>query len=157
MKTYDALHLFSPNNGCDHLIDFRSKYFVSHLITYIGNKRKLLPFLNTAFSDIKKKLGKSKITSFDGFAGSGVISRLLKYHSSLVISNDLEKYSETINKAYLSNKSNIDINGLNEAISYLNNHKLEKTKSDYFISNNYAPKDDKNIKEGERVFYTVLI
>lgn len=145
--------LFS-NEDYDQLLDFNSKYFVSHLVTYIGNKRKLLPFINVGISKVKKNLKKEKLIALDGFSGSGVVSRLLKYHSSKVISNDFEQYAKTINTAYLVNRSQVDINRLNEAIDFLNANKLKKTKSDYFITRNYAPKDDNNIQSGERVFYT---
>lgn len=139
----------------DDLIHLNTPYFVKHLITYIGNKRKLLPFLNRSFCQIKTKLGKSRIVTLDGFAGSGAVSRLLKYHSSKLISNDLEGYSETINKAYLANRDSVNVITLGDAISYLNNHKLDKTESPYFISHNYAPQDDRSIKADERAFYTV--
>ncbi len=139
----------------DDLIDLNTPYFVNHLITYIGNKRRLLPFLNSAFCQIKSRLGKRKITTLDGFSGSGAVSRLLKYHSSKLISNDQEGYCETINKAYLANKDSVDLELLNSAINHLNNHKLDDTQSPYFVSHNYAPRDDLAIKEDERVFYTV--
>jgi len=142
------------DDAYDDLLDFNSKYFVSHLITYIGNKRKLLPFINDGIIRVKKNLKKDKIVSLDGFSGSGVVARLLKYHSSKVISNDFEQYTKTVNSAYLANKSMIDEKKLSEAIEFLNRNKLKKTKSDYFITKNYAPKDDDNIKSGERVFFT---
>lgn len=138
----------------DVLPDFNSEYFLSHLITYIGNKRRLLPFINEAIVKVKKQLKKDKITALDGFSGSGVVARLLKYHTTTLISNDFEEYTYTINTAYLTNKKDVDIPRLEKAIKYLNDNKLKKTKSDYFITKNYAPKDDKNIKTGERVFYT---
>lgn len=141
-------------NDYDELIDFNSPYFIAHLITYIGNKRKLLPFLNSAFCDVKRQLSKSKLTTLDGFSGSGVVSRLLKYHSDKLISNDLEEYAETINKAYLSNKEDVDSEVLKESIQYLNKNKRVKSSCEYFITNNYAPKVDQSIKPGERVFYT---
>ncbi|HOX96186.1 MAG TPA: DNA adenine methylase [Candidatus Woesebacteria bacterium] len=142
------------DDSFDDLLDFNGKYLVSHLITYIGNKRRLLPFINDGVVKVKRQLNKKKITSLDGFSGSGVVARLLKYHSSKVISNDFEKYAKTINQAYLSNKSSVDLEKLNKAIKYLNENKLKKTRSGYFVTNNYAPKDDNNIKPGERVFYT---
>lgn len=135
-------------------IDLTQPYFVKHLITYIGNKRKLLPFLNTGINHVKRELGKDKITTLDGFAGSGVVSRLLKHHSSSLISNDFEDYTQTINSAYLANKSDLDLEKIADAVKYLNEHKLDETGSDYFITKNYAPKDDDNIQPGERVFYT---
>ena len=145
------LFLFEDDANRDFLTQ---DYFTSHLITYLGNKRKLLPFLNQAVLEVKKKLAKDEITSLDGFSGSGSVSRLLKYHSENLLVNDLEGYAFTINSAYLENKSSVDIKKLSNAIEYLNKNKLEKTKSEYFITNNYAPKNDNNIQEGERVFYT---
>lgn len=143
-----------PIDDYDFLLDFNSEYFVSHLITYIGNKRKLLPFINAGIVEVKKRLKKDKITALDGFAGSGVVSRLLKYHSSELLSNDFEQYTRTINTAYLANRSKVDIPRLEEAINYLNENKLKHTKSSYFITRNYAPNDDNDIKIGERAFYT---
>ena len=134
--------------------DFNSQYFISHLITYLGNKRKLLPFIDSCILEVKKRLNKDKITALDGFSGSGVVARLLKYHTTKLISNDFEQYAKTVNTAYLTNKSEVDLKRLNEAIDYLNANKLKKTRSDYFITNNYAPKNDNDIKQGERVFYT---
>jgi adenine-specific DNA-methyltransferase len=135
-------------------VDFNSHYFISHLITYLGNKRKLLPFINEAVVKVKKQLHKSKITALDGFSGSGVVARLLKYHTSDLIVNDFEQYTKTINTVYLRNKSQVDLKSLAEAINYLNDHKFNQTKSNYFITKNYAPKNDAKIMAGERVFYT---
>jgi ulcer associated adenine specific DNA methyltransferase, putative len=141
-------------DGYDTLPDFNSDYFLSHLITYLGNKRKLLPFINDAIVKVKKQLKKEKITALDGFSGSGAVARLFKYHTTDLISNDFENYAYTINKAYLANKKDVDIPRLEKAIKYLNDNKLKRTKSAYFITNNYAPKNDNDIKAGERVFYT---
>ena len=153
VNSTDGLPLFDDTpTGVS--LDFNSQYFLSHLITYLGNKRKLLPFIDRGITIVKKRLGKDKITALDGFSGSGVVARLLKYHTTELISNDFEKYAETVNKAYLSNHSEVDLVRLEKAIAYLNDNKLKRTQSDYFITNNYAPKDDKNIQMGERVFYT---
>lgn len=135
-------------------IDLKDPYFTSHLITYIGNKRRLLPFLHKEFLNIKKKLKKDKLVVLDGFAGSGVVSRLLKAFASDLHVNDFEDYTEVINRAYLSNKSDIDENKLAEYISWLNENKLVGIKGVGFIEENYAPKNDDDIKDGERVFYT---
>lgn len=149
----DKVSLFN-DNPLDTSLDFNSQYFLSHLITYLGNKRKLLPFINSGILEVKKRLGKEKITALDGFSGSGVVARLLKYHTTQLISNDFEQYAKTVNTAYLTNRSKVDIKRLEKAIDYLNKNKLKPTKSDYFITHNYAPADDNNIQPGERVFYT---
>ena len=136
-------------------LDLKKPFFSSHLITYIGNKRRLLPFLYTAFLDIRKKLGKEKLIILDGFVGSGSTARLLKAFASELHVNDLEDYSETVNRAYLSNKSEIDLIKLNNYIEWLNANKLNiKPKKTGFIEKNYAPQKDDNVKDGERVFYT---
>jgi len=151
MNYSQKLYLFED---LEDPINLNQPYLTSHLITYIGNKRRLIGFINQGIREVKKRIGKEDISSLDGFAGSGVISRLLKYHSKKLISNDLEAYTYTINSAYLANKSEIDLKRLSEIIKYLNSTKLENTSSDYFITKNYSPRDDKDIKLGERVFYT---
>ena len=72
-------------------------YLQNQLITYIGNKRKLISFIESSIFDIKLKLNKDKLIMLDGFAGSGVVGRMMKQHSSKLISNDFEKYSYIIN------------------------------------------------------------
>ncbi|MBW7955694.1 DNA adenine methylase [Patescibacteria group bacterium] len=135
-------------------IDFSSKYLSSHLITYLGNKRKLLPFLNNAIQEIKIELNKDSLVMLDGFAGSGVVSRMMKYHASKLISNDIESYTYTVNKAYLANFDKKNLERLQRSIEYLNKNKYRHTASDYFITHHYSPKNDHNIMPGERVFYT---
>ena len=136
-------------------LDLKNAFFGSHLITYIGNKRRLLPFLYKAFLEIRKKTGKDKLIILDGFVGSGSTARLLKAFASELHVNDLEDYSETVNRAYLANKSEIDFDKLNEYIVWLNKNKLKlKSKKAGFIEKNYAPKKDNDVQDGERVFYT---
>jgi len=136
-------------------IDLDNPFFNSHLITYIGNKRRLLPFLHKAFLKIRQKIGKDKLVILDGFAGSGAVARLLKAFASELHINDLEGYAETLNKTYLANKSEIDVNKLEEYINWLNKNKLKPQKtSPGFIEKNYSPKEDDNVQPGERVFYT---
>lgn len=82
-------------------IDLTNSFFQEQLITYLGNKRSLLEFINRGIQFVKNKLNKNKIVSMDGFAGSGVVSRLLKMHSGELWTNDLESYSYIVNKCYL--------------------------------------------------------
>lgn len=136
------------------LINFDDPFFSTHLITYIGNKRSLLPFINKGIEEVKKHLGKGKLVTLDGFVGSGSTARLLKHHSSELWVNDLEDYCEVINKCYLSNRSEIDLDYINSTIRWLNENKMEGLKEPGFIERNYAPKNDDDIGWGERVFYT---
>lgn len=135
-------------------INFDDPFFTTQLITYIGNKRGLLPFINKGIEEVKKSLGKKKLITLDGFVGSGATARLLKYHSNELWVNDLEDYCEVLNKCYLSNRSEIDLDYINATIHWLNENKLEGIREPGFIERNYAPGDDTSIKHGERVFYT---
>lgn len=135
-------------------LDLKDPFFNSHLITYIGNKRRLAPFLYRAFLSVRQRVKKEKMVVMDGFVGSGAAARILKPFASELHVNDLEDYSETINKAYLSNYSQSFLDNLEGYINFLNENKLKSRKNPGFIEAHYAPKDDNNIQPGERVFYT---
>jgi hypothetical protein len=47
-------------------------YLTTQILTYLGNKRALLPFIGAGVEAVKQALGKERITFFDVFAGSGV-------------------------------------------------------------------------------------
>ena len=129
------------------------EYLTTQIITYIGNKRSLLGFIGDAVDEVKKRLGKDKLDIVDIFSGSGIVSRYLKQYSSKLIANDLEEYAYVINKCYLSNKSDID---MDELVSYYNylKEQLDGELKRGIISDMYAPKDINHIKLGERCFYT---
>lgn len=137
-------------------------YLHSQLITYIGNKRSLLPFIEEGVKIVKSELKKDKLSTFDGFAGSGIVSRFLKQHSSSVTVNDLEKYACLISQCYLSNvdeELETKLTDLHKAVC----DEVEKRLNDFLFKNEgipgfvyelYAPKSEKNIKREERCFYT---
>lgn len=127
-------------------------FLKEQIITYLGNKRALLDFLEQGFNKAKEELKKEKLSFCDIFSGSGVVSRFAKKHSSFIIANDLEDYSRVLNSCYLRNKTTI----LQKELE--NYHKLLTTDLSLkkgFITRLYAPKDDKNIQKDERVFYTL--
>jgi adenine-specific DNA-methyltransferase len=103
---------------------------------------------------VRADLGGRRISSLDAFSGSGIVSRLLKRHSDCIWTNDLEDYATVISRAYLSNKSEIDTNALHTIISSLNETVANGQRPKGFIAELYAPIDDKNIQDGERVFYS---
>ncbi|EJN0603934.1 DNA adenine methylase, partial [Campylobacter coli] len=65
-------------------------FLKEQIITYLGNKRALLGFLNKGFKVAKKELNQDKFSFCDVFSGSGVVSRFAKAHSHFIIANDLE-------------------------------------------------------------------
>lgn len=140
------LELFSENET--------PGYLTEQLITYIGNKRSLLGFIGSAVETVRTRLGKEKITIADLFAGSGVVSRYLKRFASRLEVNDLERYSEVVNLCYLANRSSLDI----ATLKTFHARVLERLEGGPLvpglISELYAPRDDRDIRPGDRVFYT---
>lgn len=136
----------------ENIVKENPSFLKEQIITYLGNKRSLLDFLNQGFLIAKEQLKKDKFSFCDVFSGSGVVSRFAKAHASFIISNDLEDYSRLINQCYLTNQNKILIQNLKKYYKKLT-YNLELQKG--FISELYAPKDDENIKANERVFYTL--
>ena len=124
-------------------------YLDEQLITYLGNKRKLLPMIEQGLNKIEEKENIKSIV--DVFSGSGVVSRLFKTKGYDVYSNDLETYSYIINQCYLSNIEEFNIDEWNKLYNQIINYPLIE---DGIISRLYAPKDTYNIQKDERVFYT---
>lgn len=94
--------------------------------------------------NVCKKLNKNKLVCGDLFAGSGVVSRLLKKYSSKLIVNDIEYYSKIINECFLTNKSKFDKikfdKYLKEINMYLNNtHTHTQGYPKQIILKNYSP------------------
>jgi adenine-specific DNA-methyltransferase len=134
-------------------MDEKKEYLTRQLITYIGNKRALLDFIGEGIKKVQKKLNKNKLSIFDVFSGSGIVARYCKQFAALLIANDIEHYSTVINQCYLSNENEINIPQLcdyyNDIIKQANEKQVRG-----IIAELYAPLDDNNIKQNERVFYT---
>ena len=143
----------SNNELFDDLYE-NSDFLTQQIITYIGNKRSLLDFITKGIQIVQKRLNKEKLDIFDVFTGSGIVARHCKQYSQSLFVNDLEKYSTVTSECYLSNKNELNILLLkdiyNELIENIEKNPLEEG----IITKLYSPKDDKNIKKNERVFYT---
>lgn len=126
------------------------KYLTKQIITYLGNKRKLLDNIAEEVENILKDMDSEKAIICDLFSGSGIVARKLKQYAKRMYTNDLENYSYIINDCYLTNQEDFNEDFYQECLAkILSHHPVEGV-----ITNNYAPKDDENIKEGERAFYT---
>jgi adenine-specific DNA-methyltransferase len=137
----------------DEALHEKREFLSEQLITYIGNKRTLLAFIGDGIKKVQSRLHKNKLCMFDVFSGSGIVARYFKQFSDLLIVNDLEKYSTVINECYLTNKDELNMILLHkyyyDILDEVNNRLIKG-----LISELYAPKNDKNIKADERVFYT---
>jgi adenine-specific DNA-methyltransferase len=127
------------------------EYLSSQLITYIGNKRALLGFIGGAVREVKRRLGRDKLDIADMFSGSGVVSRFFKQSARSLYVNDFEGYAETLSRCYLMDEP--DVPRLRQVY-------LELVKNaggaarEGFIAEMYAPRDEGEILEGERCFFT---
>jgi adenine-specific DNA-methyltransferase len=129
------------------------KFLKTQLITYIGNKRSLLPFIETGIRYAKAKIGKEKIDFLDLFSGSGVVARMARQHSRVLHCNDLELYSQSVNSCYQTNAAEVDAEALARELERIRSEVQERLEPG-FIAELYAPEDDDDIQRGERVFYT---
>ncbi len=131
------------------------EYYRQQIVTYIGNKRQLIEPISCALRQVREELGKPKLQIFDGFSGSGIVSRLFKSSSSRLVVNDLEGYARVISECFLANRSGMDMASLEARVKALN-AMADVGHDDIagFIEQGYAPADDDHIQPGERVFYT---
>lgn len=128
-------------------------YLRSQLITYIGNKRKLLPLIRSALSaSLHDKC--SKALSFaDVFAGTGVVSRMARQYFQSVHVNDFEQYSALTNSVYMMNRDDFPTETVSEWVKYINDLGYRRPVPG-MITDLYSPKDEESITPDDRVFYT---
>ena len=128
-------------------------FLSEQIITYIGNKRALLPFIGKGLNDVKARLGKERLACLDLFSGSGVVSRYLKSHASRLVANDLELYSRITNECFLSNRSEVPMEDLADGLRRIE-AQAESGLDPGFITELYSPCDEDNITASDRVFYS---
>ena len=121
-----------------------SEYVHQPMITYLGNKRKLIKDIE----DVIKKVQPKSVV--DAFSGSGVVSRMLLTYSDTLHVNDLETYCEVLSNCFLKTPLPKDQREIRKHIDTMNTLPVR----DGFISELYAPNDSNEIQEDERCFYT---
>lgn len=124
------------------------------MLTCIGNKRKLVTNIRAIIDDIRVLISRDKLNIVDGFAGSSVVSRELSYVSENLYTNDMELYSYLMAYCYLVNPSDTQKERIITHIGIMNEIAERGPYYEGIISKLYAPRDTKNIIEGERCFYT---
>jgi adenine-specific DNA-methyltransferase len=135
-------------------------YLTSQIITSMGNKRKLLQMIEDALAEIQKELqNKSPLIIGDGFAGSGVVSRLFKTIAGELYTNDLAGYSQTLNTCYLSAPTQPTRTQIKKCIDEANKKADEATHTplarvtDRWISKHWAP-ENPTITQKDRAYFT---
>lgn len=131
-----------------------NNYFKDQIITYMGNKRKLLDVIEDAIDDVVVRLDKKSLSFGDGFSGSGIVSRLLKTKCNNLYVNDIAGYSHTINLCYLSNPSSQTQQKIKQYIDRANElaKDFEEVENP-FISLHWSP-NNKNISKSDRAYFT---
>lgn len=129
------------------------RYLQQQLITCIGNKRSLLPLIGQGVDHVRRRLGRDRLRCADLFAGSGVVSRYLKRFSVFLLANDLERYSQVINRCYLTNAAELDRTAFEQTHRDLLDS-IDASLAPGFITELYAPADEAQITATDRVFYT---
>ncbi len=125
-----------------------SDFVMQPMITYIGNKRKLVPWIMEVIESIFQR---KDLVILDGFAGSGVVSRALMSFCSTLHSNDMEYYSYVLLRCFLETPNEeqmVRINSHFERISGMGYDTVG------FITRLYSPENTLDVKTGERCFYT---
>lgn len=128
------------------------EYCKSQVITYLGNKRKMVPMFERMFMDIKKPF-----SFLDGFSGSGIISRVAKTQPLItqLYANDWEQYSFVINSCYLQNVDAETYQNIQTWTKWLNDTRYEDDSGQsFYIYGNYSPVDDSHIQATDRVYFT---
>ncbi|MCQ2380669.1 MAG: DNA adenine methylase [Victivallaceae bacterium] len=140
-------------NGAIGVMREDPEFLSRQIITYIGNKRQLLGFIGKAVDKVISRTGREKLSMFDAFSGSGIVSRYFKRYASRLYANDLEEYSRVCNRCYLSNRGEVDMERLRDVFAGLD-RRIRENPREGFVTELYAPRDDKDIRPGERAFYT---
>lgn len=129
------------------------EYLTTQLLTYIGNKRLLLPMIERGLKESARILRKQQVSFVDVFAGSGIVSRMARRWSHTLHINDFERYSALINSVYHTNRSQVDLSRIDEYRRRVNEY-AECHLQEGIIARMYAPADDHAITKEDRVFYS---
>lgn len=124
------------------------------MMTMIGNKRKLINNIYDIVVELKNTLNKEKINILDAFTGSSVVARGLSCLCENIYINDLENYSYKMGKCFMEKPNEKQIEKIQFHINTMNEIALNGPYYEGIITNLYSPKNDDNILENERVFYT---
>ena len=124
------------------------------LLTYMGNKRKLLPHIHQLLSHVSKELGRT-VSFADPFSGSGVVARmaLAAPECHHVIANDNATYAHLCNLCYLrplSSESYATVCSLIDIANAL----PPPPEDNHWVARHWAPRDDAHILDGERCYFT---
>lgn len=129
-------------------------YVRQPMLTYCGNKRALVEWINDSVVEVKTALGVDKIRILDAFSGTGVVSRSLAEHASVLHSNDFEHFAYLQAKCFLGRPTDEQKSRVLAHIEAANALADTGPLVEGVLTKNYAPRNSDDIKAGERCFYT---
>ena len=131
----------------------KDDYLTKQIITYMGNKRKLIKHIEIIVDNLTNIEGR-KLSIGDGFAGSGIVSRLFKTKLPNFTPMTFPNIVIFFNSCYLAN---VDDKLNKNIISFVQNANLiadtnKLSIDNAFVSKYWAPKG--TISENHRVYFT---
>lgn len=130
------------------------EYIHQPMLTYLGNKRKLLDFIEEQVVTVKKNLNKDKLRIIDGFSGSSVVARMLSTHASELHTNDIEMYSDVCASCYVKQPTEAQRETIAGHIETMNELAEKGPYFEGIMTKYYAPEITENPKPGEVCFFT---
>ncbi len=130
-------------------------YVRQPMVTMIGNKRKLVGGIYSVVQEVARLIGRP-MKVMDGFAGSGVVSRMLTSSPEVaeLWTNDLEYFSYIMMECFLKKPGAEEEIRVREHIIEMNRLAAAGPYIEGFVSRLYAPRVTSAVQEGERCFYT---
>lgn len=129
------------------------------IITYLGNKRKLVPDILKQVEKVRNELGREKLKMADVFAGSTAVSQALLPYCDYLVAVDNNPCFKVVADRFLrtDNKYSKVQPILNKIAENGFGFDFDNPTSvqDGWFRNHYAPKDEQNITKDDRCFYTI--
>jgi adenine-specific DNA-methyltransferase len=129
-------------------------YICQPMFTYLGNKRKLLDFIEEQLIHVKQTLKKDKLVLMDGFSGSGVVGRMFSTHASELHTNDIELYADVASGCYIKQPTRAQQDKIAVHIQKMNDIAEKGPYIEGVITKYYAPKSTEHPQEKEVCFFT---
>lgn len=130
------------------------EYLTKQILTYMGNKRKLLSNIEDVIVFIQSELNKEFLSIGEGFSGSGIVSRLLKQYANQLWTNDLANYASTLNQCYLAHPDSDTREKIKQYIQQANDFADSNSpRVPAYIQKHWAPQSE-TITKDDRVYFS---
>ena len=129
---------------------------LNQIVTYMGNKRKLLRQIDDVVTCVLEELGNPHPVIAELFSGSGVVSRLLLTHAHELHVNDIAPFAEALSECYLPSQTPSERQATEAAIVEANTFvdTVSRTDVPQWVQRYWTCEDEDNVQPGERLYYT---